>query len=79
MKKRNLSKKLNLQKAQIATLNASMVIGGKPPKTYDCRTQYTLYFKCSDVNCYTEVFCYHTETCQVPVTGLGCETSPPNC
>ncbi|WP_430412968.1 hypothetical protein [Kordia sp.] len=79
MKKKKISKQLRLIKKQIAPLNSSVVHGGRPPKSYDCRTQYTLYFKCSDVNCYTEVTCYHTETCQVPVTGLGCETSPPNC
>lgn len=68
MKKKKFSKELRLVKKQIAPLNSAVIHGGRAPKSFDCRTQYTLYFKCSDVNCYTDVICYQTETCEVPVS-----------
>jgi len=81
MKKQNLSRKLNLQKSQVAILNTAAIVGGRLPETYHCRTRDTLYFKCSDLYCYTDVSCYHTETCQDPIglSQVGCETQPPNC
>ena len=79
MKKRNFNSKLNLGKAQVADLNANNAPGGRAKDTLQ-RGCVSYPNRCSIHECaYTDVTCYHTETCQVPVTGLGCETSPPNC
>ncbi|QHI39347.1 hypothetical protein IMCC3317_47570 [Kordia antarctica] len=64
MKKKNFNSKLSLKKAQIADLNIQKATGGLAKDTLQ-RGCVSYPYRCSIQECdYTDVTCYHTETCQ---------------
>ncbi|EDP98483.1 hypothetical protein KAOT1_14737 [Kordia algicida OT-1] len=66
MKKKNVHSKLNLKKAPIADLTNKKVTGGLAKDTLQ-RGCASYPYRCSIQECvYTDVTCYHTETCQRP-------------
>jgi hypothetical protein len=76
MKKKNFNSKLKLNSAKVASFNQNSILGGyKDDTVRDCNTRY---FKCSNIVCYTDVTCLHTDDgCHEPIgLSAGCISVP---